>query len=289
MDLFTELCYRLNQAPDRHGEVMVDCPSCGKPAKRGQVHFSFSERGSHCFVCGYSASLRQLAEHYGIVDGSPIVPRPLPPPPKPKPEPEWTRQAEFWRRYLPLPPIALDYCARRGLTRETAERWRLGWGVLPSSRCRLPRLIVPSFEDGHLVGLRGRAVLTEDTDAKWLTAGGSRAALWGGDELRVGAPLIITEAPLSAMLAMQEASDISAVAICSASTWREEWTERIRAARPESILVVLDNDAAGLAGGVRVVNDLLKAGLAARLYRWPRLTPEHADLADLVVAHRGAA
>ena len=67
-DLFDLLIDHFGVEPDSDGEVRVDCPNCGKEAKRGQTHFSFSERGGHCFVCGTSWSLRRLAEEMGIVE-----------------------------------------------------------------------------------------------------------------------------------------------------------------------------------------------------------------------------
>ena len=62
--LFDQLCDQLHAAPDRKGEVWVDCPSCGK----NQKHFSFNETTGHCFACDYSGSLRQIAELLGTVD-----------------------------------------------------------------------------------------------------------------------------------------------------------------------------------------------------------------------------
>ncbi len=284
-DLFDHLCYALNVRPDRHAECHVECPSCGKPPKRGQVHFSFNRDVGFCFVCGEGISLRRLAEHYGLTDDRPLPVIPRIPAPPPKPAPSWTLEPDYWQRYQPLPRVALDYCYSRGLSDESIQRWRIGWGALPAPSSP-PRLILPTFERGQLRSLRARAVRTEDKGPKWLTATGSTITLFGADELVPDRPVVITEAPLSAILAMQESNEISAVAIGSASSWREEWTELIARMQPPGILVWLDNDAAGLAGAVKIGNALAKARLPVQLYRWGKGTPEHKSLTNVVNDHQ---
>lgn len=53
--------------PDRRGDYHADCPYCGKPAKKGQVHFRISPDGlCYCQVCQAGTSLSALADHLGI-------------------------------------------------------------------------------------------------------------------------------------------------------------------------------------------------------------------------------
>jgi len=265
--------------PDRRGEYWCQCPYHDD---RHIGSFSFSERGFACFACDAKGSLRRLAQHLRLIDG---YGRDLPKPKSPKPALSfrWQQDRSIPRCFQPIPPFAWDYLLDRGFVGDTIDRWRIGYGVLPASRCRLPRIILPVYENGRLVGLKGRAVLPQDTDAKWLQSAGSKPALFGAEMLTRGCSLIVTEAPFSAMLWMQRRPDIPAVASSQgASTWLPGWTERIAAVKPKQVLVVYDHDDAGLANGVKVTNDLLTAGLHVTLYRWPAGTPMKADLADAV-------
>lgn len=271
--------------PDRRGEYWGICVFHGD---REPGSFSFSERGYKCFACDAKGGLRALAETMRIVDG--YQPIPLRRKAKPKPirtwTPAWLSDPDPLARFEPLPPIALDYCHKRGLTDKSIQRWRIGYGVLPASRCHVPRLIIPVIENGCLVGLRGRAVLPEDQDEKWLQSAGSKTTLFGLDTLGQGRTVIVTEAPLSAILAMQE-SDVAAVAgTAGASCWKPEWTAAIAAAKPAWALAWFDCDDTGQRNGIKVVNQLLAAGIRARLYRWPEGTPDKHDLADVVRASR---
>lgn len=273
--------------PDRRGEYWALCPF---HADRESGSFSFSERGYKCFACGAHGGLSRLAETLGLVEGwsAPLrlLPRPAAKTPAtPRPEPAWQKDPRVLDRFQPLGPLARQYCHRRGLRDETIARWRLGCGVLPASRAKLPRLILPVFAAGQLVGLRGRALLPEDKEAKWLQSAGSRTTLFGADCLASGRTVIVTEAPLSAILAMQEAPEVVAAVAgtAGAGCWRPEWTEAIARSRPAWALVWYDCDPAGLTNGVKVVNALLEAGVRARLYRWPAGTPPKTDLADVVV------
>ena len=277
------LAQRRREWPDRRGEFWALCPYHGD---REPGSFSFSERGFRCFACDARGGLRKLGEALGIVEG--YQPVPMRSRRRREPartwEPNWLREADPLSRFEPLPNIALDYCHQRGLSDETIARWRLCYGRLPASRAKHPRLILPVIEDGRVVGLRGRAIHPEDTEAKWLQSGGSKTTLFGQDQLGQGRTVIVTEAPLSAILAMQEAPAISAVAgTVGASCWKQEWTERIKASSPTWVLVWYDHDEAGETNGVKVVNELLRAGLRAKLYRWPVSAKPKADLADVVV------
>ncbi len=269
---------------DRKGFVHVPCPNCGKPAKAGHTHFAFNHLGGHCFVCGYSISIARLAS---TLNAGPVhFTRETIEAARPAPITYWWQnRPDIWKSFLNLPGFARDYYHRRGFTDASIDRWHLGYGVLPCSRVKVPRLILPVFEKGRLVALRGRAILEEDRDAKWLQAAGSRTVLFGAETLEPGKRVIVTEAPYSAILALQESSLVAAVAgTGGAACWRPEWTQRIRDSRPLWVLVWYDNDEAGQRNGVKVVNELLRAGLPATLYQWPSTAPAKADLADIIAA-----
>jgi hypothetical protein len=311
--------------PDRKHERWVLCPFHGD---RRVGSFSFSERGYLCFACGAKGNLRQLAQHLGLDTSAPlpILPRRRIEHREPTPiVRDWQRDPKAWRRYLPIPEAARLYYRRRGMSDESIACWRLGYGVLPSSRCRFPRYILPVFEDGELVALRGRITWDakcpeearcetcphaesnggacrcercphnrvshpkEDcgpTRGKWLCAGGSKTVLFGTETLAPGRPVIVTEAPYSAILAVQEAPHLAAVASTAPAHWDESFTRRIVEAEPSWCLVWLDHDEAGEKNGQRVYEALKRAGLKVRRYRWSASAAEKCDLADEIASGR---
>jgi hypothetical protein len=295
--IFDQLCHQLHVEPDHKGEVWIDCPNCGK----GRRHFSFNERAGHCFACDYSATLATIAKQLNITQDAPAAPRRPLDPPKPK---HWQHnpgryldgfcgaldRVEKWQRYKPL---SLD----------SINRFRLGVGILPSSRCPHRRLILPVRSGGRLVAFHGRACNALDTDAKWLTAGGSdKKVLFGADLLRPGITVVVCENFVDAILAMQVEPQIVTVAGGGAS-WQTAWTQQIAASRPRHVLVWLDNDLVGCPNaetrhellrawriahpdavrapepkGPQIANELLASGVKASVYQWPSDSPPKADI-----------
>lgn len=300
--VFDQLVGITGAQPDRRGECHIDCPFCGKEAKRGQTHFSFSARGYHCFVCGASGSLERL---FCQVTGQRMQPRRAQPAPRRRvtrdaPARNWARivagyqahprRYELWRSYKPL-------------SEATIHAARLGVGVFPKyiSRCRHERLMVPLVRGGKIVGLRGRGLGCGCP--KWLTAAGSETILYGLDEARNGGVLWVVENIIDALLIHSRHPDWDAVASSSGvATWRDEWTEGIAQLKPRLVIVAFDNDLPGQALGKtraqladawraktgrqklppmygrRVANALLREGVSARLFQWPAEAPPKADI-----------
>jgi hypothetical protein len=314
-ELLDQLIYRLRATERRDRRFHTDCPFCGKEEKRGQKHFSFCESGYKCFVCEAQGGLVMLARHVGqdLPRDTSYVPR-MPKAPAPEPTPRtWQQDPErliagytlaanrflYWGMYKPL-------------SRENIMRCRLGVGVLPSSRCEYPRLILPVFEDGVCVALHGRAFLPRDTEAKWLTAGGSRKnVLFNADALTPGCTVVICENMVDALLAQQIEPSVVAVAVGGVS-WNDAWTEQIASFNPKKVWVWFDNDLVGCPNaetsrklldtwhaemqqrvdtgaipsipaaprprGPQLAQTLAEAGLPAVSYVWPSGTPPKADL-----------
>jgi DNA primase len=275
--------------PNHKGERLVLCPFHGERTKGA---FSYSERGYFCFGCPEHGSLYRLADHLGLVTVSTVVPRPrIVHRPVPVPTPEivrdWQTDPNILARFQSMSVSALTYAHSRGLKAESIRRWRIGSGMLPSSRARFPRLILPVIEDGRVVGLRGRAIDSRDDAPKWLQSAGSKTTLFGLDELRSrpGETVIVCEAPLACVLAMQEHPDVVAVAsTAGCGTWRDEWADAIATARPQQVVIWMDADEAGERAAVKVANSLCERRLPVHVYRWPKGTPPKTDLADVVTA-----
>lgn len=308
-NIFNTLCAQLHVEPDRKGEVWIDCPSCGKDKK----HFSFNERTGHCFACDYSGSLTQIAALLRIQPDKRARPaRRADQPQKPR---LWQQRPEWHlARYCDALDRVQSWQSYKPLSLESIARWRLGVGTLPSSRCTHRRLIVPVFANGKVVAFHGRAYLPDDTDAKWLTAGGSsKRMLFNADLLRPGATVVVCENFVDAILAMQAASEVVAVAGGGAS-WQEVWTAQIAASQPKQVLIWLDNDLVGCPNpetyrafltdwridhpdairvpqpnGPKIANALLAVGVKASVYQWPEGTPAKADIGWALIGEQRAA
>lgn len=296
MNTFDQLLMAQHVQPDRHGEAHTTCPGCGKEARRGQTHFSFSERGGHCFVCGSSWSLAALAD---LWLGKEFVPPPLPQPaPRPQRAYNWQAQAEtIAAQYAQHPGRDYLWNQYKPLDADVIEAHRLGVGVLPASRCDHKRLIVPLVDfGGRVVGFRGRAI--DCQCGKWLSPSGNKATLFNWQAVQDGCTAFVTENPIDALMATA-AWGIATVATLSVSYWQDEWTEFLR--RAALVVVAYDNDAPGNAtdpailqawrdghksdppqNGIKLVNRLLDAGLPARFYRWKPGTPHKADIGSMM-------
>lgn len=307
--------------PDRHGEYHADCPFCGKPAMKGQTHFSlFAHNNSFaykCHVCGAGGGLVVLLRHLEIDAPANAALRTVRPQEPPKPR-QWQRNPDRWLDgFLGAPERLRAWQAYKPLSLESISQWKLGIGVLPSSRCRHKRLIVPVFDQGQVVAFHGRAYLPGDDDAKWLTAGGSRKdVLFGAECLRPGRVVVIVENMVDAILLMQQRPAWVAVASGGVG-WSDAFTQQVIAARPASVIVWLDNDLAGcpneqtygalLTAWHAEQQRLVAAGIIPRVprepfprgpriiesfrqhkykaiqpYRWPVGTPYRADIGTLL-------
>lgn len=307
-DLFAALCAHVAKHPNRKGEVYLPCPNCGKP----KAHFSFSARGTHCFLCGYSPSLPALAEKLGLHDTRPTsAPAYVPPPLKPRP---WQARARELAISFAASPLAISkWRAYKPLEVATIRLHQLGWGVFPGLKfesehgwqvCPHPRLIVPLFDGEHVVGFRCRAV--ECQCPKWLSPGGSKLALYNAAAIRAGEPLAIIENPADALL-VGDHWRMAAVATLGVSIWNDAYTALLMARRPSDIIIGYDNDVPGqttnpaiiarwraarrarglpddetaFLNGFKLANRLCAAGLPVQVYQWPDTAPEKADIGSL--------
>ena len=298
--IFARLVAAYGCEPDKRGEVHVDCPWCGKPPQRGQVHFSFSEAGCYCFVCGNGGSLAKLAQAVGMIKDD----RPIPAPPKktkPAPPKPYFWQSETTLQYITRLPVEerhRRWQVYKPVTLEMVEAYNLGVGVLPFSRCKHERLLVPLLENGNLVGIRGRRIGCDCP--KWLSPAGNRTVLYNADRIQAGKPVFIVENAVDALLFTAMIA-IPAVATLSISYWKDEWLELLRPAG--LVVVAYDNHLPGNGGGksewlathphdiepagIRLVNKLNAAGIKARLFDW-KDAPVGTDIGDLLKNRAGA-
>lgn len=280
-DLFQDLQIFVKVTPDRHGECHISCPGCKKEPARGQVHFSFSEKGGYCFVCGFKCSLPYLAKELGM--GDRIYQPPPPQPEKPRQVYSWMAYAERHVRQFEEHPERFElWQAHKPVSVETIERMRLGVGVLPASSCHHLRLIVPVIDGTMIVGLRGRRLNCRC--AKWTASAGSTLnmlPLYNEQTLEPRRVVWIVENCVDALMIGQVMGFVG-LATYSVVYWRKAWTEKLVEAWPELIVVAYDNDEPGRKNGARLANTLLEAGLDAVMYPWGD-APEKMDIGTILM------
>lgn len=301
LSLVESLAHKLH-AEKRGKEWHADCPFCGKEYRRGQTHFSLSERGYHCFVCDASGGLQKLAAHLGA-DYKPVEVVRKPEPPKPV---TWQAGAVgLVNRYASHPDNLRQWQAYKPVTGATVKRWQLGFGALPGTSHN--RLIVPIITGGEVVALRGRSI--DGREPKWLSATGSVMKIWNLDGITPGATVWLMENYVDAALFMQNHPEWTAIAIGGARALHDDEVTHIARQKPERVIVAYDNDLAGQATGELlarlraewienfrqrnpgralpkvpeprgpvVVNQLRRAGVNSLLFRWPQGTPAKADV-----------
>jgi DNA primase len=266
--------------PDRKGEYYALCPF------HDDTHvgsFSFSVRGYKCFACDAKGSLAHLARLTGEAFDDTL------PVPTVAPKPAW--EPPSWHKldlkvFQPIPPDVFSYLRNRGLTERTIRDARLGFGQLPLSSCHHGRIILPIFEEGSLVALKGREVTCDcPKKKKWTFAKGSKTCLFNADALQYarGRILIVTEAPFSALLAMQDDPSVVAVApSVGGNSWEDEWAQRISSFKPKHVYVWYDNDLTGNDASHRVAYSIGHAYDYAHvsMVYWGPEWPDKADLAD---------
>jgi len=236
-NILAEIHAILNGELRNDGEYHVNCPYCGKPAKRGDIHFSYGENGCHCFVCGKGAGLVGLAKHLKLEMYGYTAPRHKPK--KREPPPVYSDRLlhsyELARNKYP------EWHEYRGILPGTVDKFRLGYGKLPGEKYRYTPtgLILPVFD------ARGRCrTLRCRTQKGWLTAGGK--TLYAPVGVPQGATVIIVENCANCCLIAQAAPWLTPLApTTGAASWDRRWVDRLVATRPALVIVAGDDDEAG--------------------------------------------
>ncbi len=319
----------LSATPDRAGRWHADCPMCGAAGLHGNrpaYHFYFysseARSGATCWSCGYRATLNGLLRDVGD-DGTYAapqqkeVPANAPPPwQRPGAWQNWQRamspkQDAIWQTWQAYRPFTRETIARAGLAVERLvfHNEERGW-----YHARHPRLLMPIVRNDVMIGIRGRAYQPLDDGPKWLSATGTQTWLMGLEHVQRGKEVIWCESLADRLLGEQQHPGVSFIA-SGGLTWRDEWLDQLRAARPAHVLVWFDHDLSGNGSmyhdgewldqwradiarrrsidprmrarpmpaapeprGPRLVAELRKRGIHAELYQWHGDSHEHADM-----------
>jgi hypothetical protein len=186
---------------------------------------------------------------------------------------------------------ALDYLHGRGLTDDTiravrlgfSPRWQaIGWKDADGKAAGVwPGIVIPIFYSSTLWTLRVRELHTS-LSAKYLNVTGSKlsGALYNGDGIRPGAPLLIVEGEFDAILAAQQLPGLAVITPGPVSnTLTKRQLEHIRQA--SAVYILMDNDSAGQ-NAAQIVTTAI--GDKARIL--PAL-PVGKDVTEFVCEHSG--
>lgn len=301
--------------------LSIQCPSCGHEAEKSQrAACSMSDQGWRCHVCGEGGTLKDLAKRTGI-DGN-DMPAYTPyqkavkarKPAKWQLDPNW-----FLSRFLERPERLTAWQRYKRLSIESISRYRLGYGVLPASKCQHPRLIVPLFHQKQIVGFRGRAIDCQCT--KWLSSGGSQNICVGLGAIKPGDRVALIENEIDRILCQAHDPSVKMLALpFGVASWQDAWTDELARRKPAHVLIILDNDLAGnpnkeayqhgielwnakmdamiQAGrikskpdrppyphGYKYLKQFRAAGIPADRYIWPSGTPYKYDIGEMFKTH----
>lgn len=223
-------------------------------------------------------------------------------------KPKWFTD-ELLIKYLSHPDRFAIWNDHKGITNEEVEARKFGVGVLPQSRCNHPRLIVPVFENGEIVALRGRQLdckcgrKKEDGTLvldRWLTAKGSKKSLYGLDELRPNGKqtVFIIENNVDTRFIVRQGWVGLAPTTGVATVWEESWIEQLAQANPAQVIIAFDNGPEGCPSesllrawqaanpdkkpplnGQKLQRQLARHRIYPRIWTWMKEAPQGADIA----------
>jgi len=140
---------------------------------------------------------------------------------------------------------------QRGLTKDTVERWRLGFNPRNQkvSELWVPRgIVIPCLAAGQTWYLKVRLATGQ---AKYSQVSGGQVALFGADTIANHDTVVVTEGEFDAMLLHQEAGDLVGVVTMGSAAARlpDSWVPHLLGV--QRLLVAYDTDAAGAEGAAR--------------------------------------
>lgn len=139
-----------------------------------------------------------------------------------------------------LTPDAASYILSRGITKETAERFRIGYVAdpLPGDEKYQDRLVIPYLTVSGVVQLRFRSLEEKPSGAKYLGDPGMKSRLFNTLALESLQPdIFLTEGEVDAISLAQ--AGLNAVGIPGANAWEEIFW---RCFRYRKVTVVADGD-----------------------------------------------
>ncbi len=153
--------------------------------------------------------------------------------------------------------VVADYLRSRGMTKETAQQFRLGYVAEPmiGHEAYAGRLAIPFLSPTGIVDVRFR-LIGEGDGPKYLTRPGASSHIFNVNAFQEDTDVIaICEGEIDTMLACQ--SGVTAVGISGANNWKDWYARAFADYR--KVLVLCDGDQAGRDLGKRVAQQIDRA------------------------------
>ena len=178
----------------------------------------------------------------------------------------------------------ISYLESRGIDLRTIEDATLGWGrniKCFSSKFTSPRYVIPvyNYED-YLVTIRYRIDPEYDVgnEPKYLAHPNTPTELYNIHVLRNNENILLVGSELDAAF-LYYRYDITAIAPPGENTFKSDW---IKYFSNKNVLIMYDNDIAGIKGAMNVYQDIKFMAKKVQIYRWPHKLPKKYDIGDLV-------
>lgn len=195
---------------------------------------------------------------------------------EPDPEIDEAIVEAFHHRLLSTQTLMDFLNERRGLTRETIQRYEIGHD---GSRFQIP----VRNEDGTCVNIRRYkpdARRAQDKMISWRTGFG-QARLYPLHRLRDEDTVFLFEGEMDCLLALQ--LGINALTTTGgAGTWRDQWNPVFEG---KKVVICYDADEAGRVGGAQVASQLSGVASEVRVVQIPLAEPVGADFTDYIHGH----
>ena len=185
-----------------------------------------------------------------------------------------------------------DYWKKRGLSRETVDRFKLGYVAewrhpnAPATVAPTPRLIIPVSQYSYIARDTRANIPPEQEPYKKSKAKGKGKVLWTFNRkalLNAVKPIFVVEGEVDALSIIEVGGE--AVALGSVSNVRA-FLELVKAEKPvQPLIIALDNDEAG-----KKANETLAEGLQKLQIPFYRANPsgEHKDANEALQSNREA-
>lgn len=224
-------------------ELMITCPYCSKE----KLSINSNTGVYKCWVCEaqnpdspyVKGHISQLQEMWGDIISISTVSDKIDPN-KNQQEVNYTDEVSRYHFDLMQSKKALRYLVKRGITEESAKRFKLGF----TRRFSQDWLVIPSFEDGipKLMKLRKLPPNENEKMPKYIREEGSKSILFNGDILEKQKVVLITEGEIDAITLIQHGFE-NTIGGQGAGTLLPEWYDQLLLL--DKFYSVFDPDPAG--------------------------------------------
>ena len=266
--------YMESEEPNADGEVRMRCPLHDDAHPSASVNVELGL--FNCLVCGGS-SLKDLTYAMHEANESNVSDLGAHKEKKKKVEPLSLAKVAGWHEYLKGHPDLMKYLAKRGIDKDTVNKFRIGYDANPNvNGYPTNRYTLPVFDvSGTLVNVR-KYKPDAEASQKMLNASGhgSPPRLYPAENMAAES-IVVCEGEWDALITTQ--NGIPAVTgTHGAKTWHASWTAQFKG---KVVVVIYDKDKEGKDGAKKAADALRKVAATVSIVELP-LKKTGADLTD---------